>query len=88
MRFEREKELLYVTGRDGKEAIYSKGVPLSTIGACDVFIAFEGGMIDFDEIQVRSLPERIVVRRRAESNLFGERKAGTSDERCEFVREA
>jgi hypothetical protein len=88
MHFDREKELLYVTDRDGKEAIYSKGATLPTTGGCDVYIVFEGSIIDFDEIQVRSLPERLIVRRRAESDQFGERKSGSSDERVEYLRSA
>jgi hypothetical protein len=86
MRFDREKELLFVKDRAGKEVVYSKSAQLPRIGISDVEIVFDGSIVEFNESLLRSLPKSIAVNRRAESDQFGNRKAGSSDQRFEYIR--
>ena len=87
MRFDRDSEVLFVTNKEGEEIRYAKGAILPTAGAADVEIVFDGTIIDFNEPIVRLLPERIIMHRHGEKDQFGVDKAGSKNERIEYLRD-
>jgi hypothetical protein len=87
LRYDPEAGLLFVTNSEGKTGRYVKALTLQPVGGWDIEVAFVGYVIRFDESALRCLPERMVVKRLAETNpLFGTPLAGASNARFEYVR--
>jgi hypothetical protein len=87
VRYDRETETLSVTNSEGKTCIYAKGNEVLGGGSYHIELTFDGNVIEVHESSLRSLPERIVVKRLAETNpLFGTPVRGAHPVRFEYVR--
>jgi hypothetical protein len=88
LHFDSTLGLLCVTNVGGETRHYRQGPRLESAGPWHATITFAGVVIGCDnEAGLRALPEKIVVRRMAESDpVFCRPLKGARDERIEFIR--
>ena len=86
LRYDAEAGLLWLTDRKGKEACYVRARQVAH-GKWHLDVSYVGTAIRGEEWFLRSLPERVLVRRLAElSPVIGLPKPGATDTYFEFVR--
>jgi hypothetical protein len=86
LRYDADARRLCVTDRQGNQAYYVQLREVSS-GRCDMEASHAGGVIRFDEIRLRSLPKRIMVKRHPElMPVTGMPKPGATSIQFEFVR--
>jgi hypothetical protein len=79
---------LTVTNSNGKSCRYARTCQLQEPQNWNLEVNFAGDVVGFDEVPLRVLPKRIVVKRMPETNpMFGTPLRGAICAWFEFVRE-
>ena len=87
LQYDHEAGSMSIADWDGKTGHYVKALHLQEAGGSDLEVSFAGGVVHFDEVALRSLPEKIIVKRCAETSpVLGTPKIGAKNSRFEFVR--